>query len=117
MKVPLGGGSPTTLASGQYFMDIAVDATSVYWMAGSAVMKVPLGGGSPTTLAFGQRRARRHRRGRDQRLLDDYTDGTVMKVPLGGGSPTTLASGQSWPYRHRRGRDQRLLDRPAAAAR
>ena len=56
MKVPLGGGSPTTLASGQRIPTASPsDATSVYWTNGDGtVMKVPLGGGSPTTLASGQ---------------------------------------------------------------
>jgi hypothetical protein len=62
MKVPLGGGTPTTLAAlglSDGVSGIAVDATSVYWTAGSGVstgtvMKVPIGGGTPTTLASGQ---------------------------------------------------------------
>jgi hypothetical protein len=60
MKAPLGGGTPTMLASGlgqpAY---IAVDATNVYWtdfgndpLEGN-VMSVPISGGSPTELASG----------------------------------------------------------------
>jgi hypothetical protein len=56
MKVPLGGGIITKLASGHPAWDIAVDATSVYWATGSEglVLKVPLAGGPIVTLVSGQ---------------------------------------------------------------
>jgi hypothetical protein len=68
MKVPLGGGTATTLASGQHDpYAIVVDSSNVYW--GNA--------GTQT---------------------EAYNDGAVMKVPLGGGTPTTLATGQGGVY-------------------
>ena len=55
VRVPLGGGLPTTLASAQTCASgLAIDATSVYWSACSAnVMKVPRCGGTPVTLGAG----------------------------------------------------------------
>ena len=64
MKVPVGGGSATTLASGQsYPFGIAVDGMNVYWINScnggcpGTVMTVPLGGGTIATLATGQQNA------------------------------------------------------------
>jgi hypothetical protein len=59
MTVPLAGGTPVTLASGQQSIDsIAVDASGIYWVNSRStlgtVMKLALGGGTPVTLAAGQ---------------------------------------------------------------
>jgi hypothetical protein len=116
MKLPLGGGTPTTLASGQYWPDfIVVDGSSAYWTTrrsdlpyvGSvptdtaSVMRVPLDGGTPTSListptipgqiavdansvywAYPGTRA------------NDFVDGAVVKVSLVGDFLTWLAPGQ-----------------------
>jgi hypothetical protein len=62
MRMPVGGGTPIMLASGQLNPQcVAVDATAIYWtnegtIAGTdgTVMKLPAGGGAPMTLADGQ---------------------------------------------------------------
>jgi hypothetical protein len=62
MKVPIGGGAPTTLASGPssaglfVSASITLDSTNVYWAfeGDGTLIEVPLGGGTPTTLASGR---------------------------------------------------------------
>lgn len=56
-QVPLAGGTPVTLATGQWrsVSTLAVDAKYVYWgNSGGNILKTPIGGGAVTTLATGQ---------------------------------------------------------------
>jgi hypothetical protein len=105
IQVPVGGGTPTTLASLQFASAVAVDATNVYFVSqrGTEVVRVPKGGGPLVTLATGQLIGQSGG-GQTQGLLAvDATsvywtnagNNTVMKVGLDGGKPTTLASGQA----------------------
>ena len=102
VKVPLNGGTPTTLASvqgsssdsGTSFVasvgsGIAVNATVVVWTIGDAVFDMLLSGGAPTPLVSDN--------GNEPfAIAVDATnvywvgDGKVMKAPLGGGAATTL---------------------------
>jgi hypothetical protein len=61
VKLPLAGGTPTTLASSTGSASIAVDAANVYFTSqgvigpnDGTVVRVPIGGGAPTTLVDGQ---------------------------------------------------------------
>jgi hypothetical protein len=55
LRMPIDGGTPTTLASGPGTPAIAVDSESVYWATTNALVKVPVGGGKVTTIAPNQR--------------------------------------------------------------
>lgn len=112
MKVPLGGGVVTTLASGfgtrssldgsaneSYPTGIAADATSVYWTASGngAVMKVAVDGTDMTTLVLGQKGPVGIAVDAASVYWTAWDDGTVMKAALDGSHVMTLASGQRSP--------------------
>jgi hypothetical protein len=104
MKVPLDGGAPTTLASGQTApTGTALDGTSVYWVnndssegssPNGAVKKVSKSGGAPTTLASGLLTIQ------SMIAVDAtsvyWTGEGVFMVPVDGGAPTTLWAGDSY---------------------
>jgi hypothetical protein len=103
MRVPVGGGTPSVVASRQSGADsIALDATHVYWTNYNegTVMSVPLAGGKPTTLASGQVAMNDITVDATSVYWTKYVDfgshnGAVMKVALAGGTPVTLASAQT----------------------
>jgi hypothetical protein len=82
MKVPLGGGSPTTLVSGlQRPCAFAIDTTRLYWadvggsQADGTVKSVPLAGGTPTDARKRRGLSGRPRRRCKLRLLEHREHG------------------------------------------
>jgi len=103
LKLPLGGGTPTVLASGfSQPLSVVVDGTNVYFTdnIGYTVMSVPIAGGLPTTLA-------KSTDGNEPFVIAVdanhvyWTHGgqgaEIRRVPLGGGTPTIVASGLNYP--------------------
>jgi len=108
LSEPLGGGSITTLVSGQeQIAGLAVDGASLYWTAAGAlddagvlpdgkVMSMPLGGGALTTLASGQGDIGSLVVNAASVFWIDGATGVLMSVPKGGGTPTTLTQPAAW---------------------
>ncbi len=120
-KMPLGGGTVTTLATGLTSgNDIVLDASNIYWtesgdvgsgpVAGSGVLrKVPKNGGTVTTLASGLNApygitldfASGYvfwvETGTWTNGIYNANSGSIKKISTSGGTITTLASGLNSP--------------------
>src|SRR5207248_4066281 len=86
-RVPIAGGTPTTVYSGPVTY-IAADRANLYWIAPDAVMKLPSGGGAPVQLATARYGIRLALDGSDVFWSD--VDG-VHKVDANGASTTLFA--------------------------
>jgi hypothetical protein len=94
--VPLGGGSFSTLATGQTPGAIVADATSVYWANASGIMKVAVGGGTPAQLAALTAGVAFMAVDADSVYWIEL-GGSVKKVPLAGGTAVALAAAPLLP--------------------
>jgi hypothetical protein len=96
MKVPVGGGSPVTVANGFTPYVIAVDSTSIYWSESGTLKKVAIDGGTPITLAQNNMASIWGIAvGSTGVYWTEGSNGSVMKIAVDGGTPETLASGLS----------------------
>ncbi|HEX8823229.1 MAG TPA: hypothetical protein VF794_25085 [Archangium sp.] len=96
MKLPVGGGTPVTVANmGAQSQYLAVDSTNVYWRRNDTLVKMPKAGGTITTLvtnvpfAVSLASDGTHLYWAEN---DWATPGGIKKVPVVGGSPVTVLS-------------------------
>jgi hypothetical protein len=98
MSIPIGGGTPTPIATTSQPGGVALDATNVYWtsLSEGSVMTTPIGGeGEATVLASGQSEPAAIAVDAANVYWRNRGDGAIKKVPIGGGGETLLAAGQA----------------------
>lgn len=96
---PIGGGTPTVLASSLGFTaGIASDASNVYWVDQDqgTISRVPVSGGAATVVASGLKTPGGLALQSGTLYLTDAA-GDLLSVPASGGSVTTLLTGPGLP--------------------
>jgi hypothetical protein len=98
--VPLRGGPPTLLATGQLAPGaIAAGGGQVVWLTADGVIAtVPAAGGAVVTLYAAGRQLASLALDADRAYVTDAGAGQVLSLPRQGGAPTTLATGLARPY-------------------
>jgi hypothetical protein len=109
LGVPIAGGFPFLLASGQNFATgFATDGTNVYWSDlgtydpdggwyDASVMKVAVDGGSPVLVAGGQHDPIAIVAEGTRVYWADNSTGAILVLAIDGGTPAPLATGLSFP--------------------
>jgi hypothetical protein len=99
-KMPLGGGSPTTIGSGQQPAILTLDAKNVYWadMLANTISQASLDGGDQVTLASDPAGPPQGLAVGASRVFWSNNDPMgIAEVPAGGGSVTSIADmGGPW---------------------
>lgn len=99
-RIPVTGGSPSVVASGNnliLYRGLAVDETHVYWGDWDGIKRIPKGGGTVQTLAATNAST-------ELALDDTYVYWTsragdaILRVAKAGGTMQTLASGLNDPW-------------------
>jgi hypothetical protein len=93
----------TDIAPAMYPTSVAVDATSVYWIAGpgsnGTIEKAPLGGGNPATLVTTSEQPHGLVLDAAHLYWTTQIDGAVHRAALDGSNPAVLSSQSGWfPY-------------------
>jgi hypothetical protein len=104
MQVPIGGGTPTQLATAGFPEYLGLDSTNLYWTeepgpyASIIVMSLPLTGGTPTTLSSQENDSAMGCAISSAGVYWAAQESGVFDVPIGGGTLDTIAFGPGYDF-------------------